>query len=144
MKPARPWMLAHLKIIWQFHAHPVHQKVSRFFGPRYLFIFFFLFVSSIVRNLHSYKSPYITTWHGCTRIYSIIIKWLLHFFKVNYRNKQNMTWINKSIETHSFFHILSLPFITKPIPLQCLSSTILWQIKYIIINNIVYRVPFCS
>jgi hypothetical protein len=32
MKPARPWMLAHLKIIWQFHAHPVHQKVSRFFG----------------------------------------------------------------------------------------------------------------
>ena len=28
-------MLAHLKIIWQFHAHPVHQKVSRFFGPRY-------------------------------------------------------------------------------------------------------------
>ena len=27
-------MLAHLKIIWQFHAHPVYQKVSRFFGPR--------------------------------------------------------------------------------------------------------------
>ena len=27
-------MLAHLKIIWQFHAHPVHQKVSTFFlGP---------------------------------------------------------------------------------------------------------------
>jgi hypothetical protein len=24
MKPARPWMLAHLKIIWQFHAHPVN------------------------------------------------------------------------------------------------------------------------
>ena len=22
-------MLANLKIIWQFHAHPVHQKVSR-------------------------------------------------------------------------------------------------------------------
>ena len=36
MKPARPWMLANLKIIWQFHAHPVHQKVSRFFGPRYI------------------------------------------------------------------------------------------------------------
>jgi hypothetical protein len=33
MKQARPWMLANLKIIWQFHAHPVHQKVSRFFGP---------------------------------------------------------------------------------------------------------------
>jgi hypothetical protein len=27
-------MLAHLKIIWQFHAHPVQQKVSRIFGPR--------------------------------------------------------------------------------------------------------------
>jgi hypothetical protein len=36
MKPARPRMLAHLKIIWQFHAHLVHQKVSRFFGPRYI------------------------------------------------------------------------------------------------------------
>jgi hypothetical protein len=36
MKPAQPWMLAHLKIIWQFHAHPVHQKVSRFLGPRYI------------------------------------------------------------------------------------------------------------
>ena len=36
MKSARPWMLAHLKIIWQFHTHPVHQKVSRFFGPRYI------------------------------------------------------------------------------------------------------------
>ena len=34
MKPAR--MLAHLKIIWQFHAHPVYEKVSRFFGPRYI------------------------------------------------------------------------------------------------------------
>jgi hypothetical protein len=29
-------MLTHLKITWQFHAHPVHQKVSRFFGPRYI------------------------------------------------------------------------------------------------------------
>ena len=29
-------MLANLKIIWQFHAHTVHQKVSRFFGPRYI------------------------------------------------------------------------------------------------------------
>jgi hypothetical protein len=37
MKPARPWMLAHLKIIWQFH-----QKVSRFFRPRYIGGDFFL------------------------------------------------------------------------------------------------------
>jgi hypothetical protein len=29
-------MLAHLKINWQFHAHPVDQKVSRFLGPRYI------------------------------------------------------------------------------------------------------------
>jgi hypothetical protein len=35
-------MLANLKIIWQFHAHPVHQKVSRFFGPRYIGDNFFL------------------------------------------------------------------------------------------------------
>jgi hypothetical protein len=35
-------MLAHLKIIWQFHAHPVHQKVSRLFGPRYIGDDFFL------------------------------------------------------------------------------------------------------
>jgi hypothetical protein len=42
MKQARPWMLTNLKIIWQFHAHPVHQKVSRFFGPRYIGDDFFL------------------------------------------------------------------------------------------------------
>jgi hypothetical protein len=42
MKQARPWMLANLKIIWQFHAHPVHQKVSRLFGPRYIGNDFFL------------------------------------------------------------------------------------------------------
>jgi len=35
-------MLANLKIICQFHAHPVHQKVSRFFGPRYIGEDFFL------------------------------------------------------------------------------------------------------
>ena len=29
-------MLANLKIIWQFHAHPAHQKVSRLFGLRYI------------------------------------------------------------------------------------------------------------
>jgi hypothetical protein len=35
-------MLAKRKIIWQFHAHPVHQQVSRFFGPRYIGDDFFL------------------------------------------------------------------------------------------------------
>jgi len=38
MKQARPRMLANLKIIWQFHTHPVHQKGSRFFGPGRLFL----------------------------------------------------------------------------------------------------------
>jgi hypothetical protein len=47
MKPARPWMLAHLKIIWQFH-----QKVSRFFGPRYIGDDFFL-----GPNLVSFNQP---------------------------------------------------------------------------------------
>jgi hypothetical protein len=35
-------MLTNLKMIWQFHVHPVHQKVSRFFGPRYIGDDFFL------------------------------------------------------------------------------------------------------
>ena len=42
-------MLAHLKIIWQFHAHPVHQKVSRFFGPRYIGDDFFRAESSLIQ-----------------------------------------------------------------------------------------------
>jgi hypothetical protein len=51
MKPARPWLLAHLKIIWQFHAHPVHQKVSRFLGPRYIGDdFFFRAESSLIQS----------------------------------------------------------------------------------------------
>jgi hypothetical protein len=36
MKQAWPWMLTNLKLVWQFHAHPVHQKASRLFGPRYI------------------------------------------------------------------------------------------------------------
>jgi hypothetical protein len=35
-------MVENLKIIWQSHAHPVNQKVSRFFGPRYIGGNFFL------------------------------------------------------------------------------------------------------
>ena len=34
MKQALPGMLT--KIIWQFHAHPVHQKVSRYIGDDFL------------------------------------------------------------------------------------------------------------
>ena len=41
MKPARPWMLAHLKIIWQFH-----QKVSRYIGDD----FFFRAESSLIQS----------------------------------------------------------------------------------------------
>jgi hypothetical protein len=29
-------MLANLKIIWQIHAHPVYQKVSRYIGDDFL------------------------------------------------------------------------------------------------------------
>ena len=43
-------MLAHLKIIWQFHAHPMHQKVSRFFGPRYIGDDFFRAESSLIQS----------------------------------------------------------------------------------------------
>ena len=39
-----------LKIIWQFHAHPVHQKVSRFFGPRYIGDDFFRAESSLIQS----------------------------------------------------------------------------------------------
>ena len=38
-------MLAHLKIIWQFH-----QKVSRFFGPRYIGDNFFRAESSLIQS----------------------------------------------------------------------------------------------
>jgi hypothetical protein len=55
MKPARPWLLVHLKIIWQFHAHPVHQKVSRFFGPRYIGDDFFLGPNLVSFNLVWYS-----------------------------------------------------------------------------------------
>ena len=51
MKPAWPWMLAHLKIIWQFHAHPVHQKVSRFFWAEiYWGQLFFRAESSLIQS----------------------------------------------------------------------------------------------
>jgi hypothetical protein len=43
-------MLAHLKIIWQFHAHPVHQKVSRFSGPRYIGDDFLRAESSLIQS----------------------------------------------------------------------------------------------
>ena len=35
-------MPANLKIIWQFHDHPVHQKVLKLFEPRYIGDDFFL------------------------------------------------------------------------------------------------------
>ena len=38
------------KIIWQFHAHSVHQNVSRFFGPRYIGDDFFLGLNLVSFN----------------------------------------------------------------------------------------------
>jgi hypothetical protein len=43
-------MLANLKIIWQFHAPPVHQKVSRYFGPKYIGDDFFLWPNLVSFN----------------------------------------------------------------------------------------------
>jgi hypothetical protein len=43
-------MLAHLKIIWQFHTHLVHQKVSIFFGPIYIEDDFFLGLNLVSFN----------------------------------------------------------------------------------------------
>jgi hypothetical protein len=48
MKPARPWMLAHLKIIWQFHAHPVNPK--DFLGRDILGTTFFRAESSLIQS----------------------------------------------------------------------------------------------
>ena len=50
MKPARPSMLAHLKIIWQFHAHLVLQKVCSYLDRDILGTTFFL-----VPNLVSFN-----------------------------------------------------------------------------------------
>jgi hypothetical protein len=51
-------MLAHLKIIWQFHAHPVHQNVSRFFGPRYIFTAESSLIQSSCRSFIRVIVPY--------------------------------------------------------------------------------------
>jgi hypothetical protein len=59
-------MLAHLKIIWQFHAHPVHQKVSRFFWDD----FFFRAESSLIQS-------------SCRSFIRVIVPY--EFSKVNFR-----------------------------------------------------------
>ena len=43
-------MLANLKIIWQFHAHSVHQKVSRFLGRDISGTTFFSAESSLIQS----------------------------------------------------------------------------------------------
>ena len=50
MKPERPCMLAHLKIIWQFHADPVHQKCRDFLGRDLLGTTFFMAESSLIQS----------------------------------------------------------------------------------------------
>jgi hypothetical protein len=67
---------------WSLYQHLPMIVIATPTNDRYTDTYlFFLFVSSIVRNLHSWKSPYITTWHGCTRIYNIIIKIVKLFIK---------------------------------------------------------------
>jgi hypothetical protein len=70
---ARPWMLANLKIIWQFHAHPVHQKVSRFVGPRYIVDDIFLgpTLVSFNRTVNPYEISITETRNPC------VIKFIL-------------------------------------------------------------------
>jgi hypothetical protein len=43
-------MLAHLKIIWQFHAHPVHQKCRDSLGRDILGTTFFRAKSSLIQS----------------------------------------------------------------------------------------------
>ena len=60
MKQARPRMLANLKIICRFHAHPVHQNSVDIFGPRYVGNDFYRVETSLVqsnsRSLRDLKS----------------------------------------------------------------------------------------
>jgi hypothetical protein len=77
MKQARPWMLANLKIFWQFHAHPVHQKVSRFFGPIYIGDDFFLGPNLVSFNRNLRTVFVSATEHGSSAGYKIS--------KVNFR-----------------------------------------------------------
>ena len=72
MKQARPWMLANLKIICQFHAHPLHQNsVDIFWAEIYRGRLFFRAESSprvpdycaSLRNRHDSSPPY------CTRVF---------------------------------------------------------------------------
>ena len=51
MKQARPWMLANLKIICQFHAHPVHQhSVDIFWAKIYRGWLFYRVESSLIQS----------------------------------------------------------------------------------------------
>ena len=76
MKQARPWLVANLKIIWQFHAHPVNQKVSRFFGPRYIGDdFFFRAESSLIQS-------------SCRSFIGVIVPYEIS--KVNFRVETNI------------------------------------------------------
>jgi hypothetical protein len=43
-------MLAHLKIIWQFHAHPVHQSVKIFWAEIYWGRLLFRAKSSLIQS----------------------------------------------------------------------------------------------
>ena len=43
-------MLAHLKIIWQFHAHPVHQSVEIFWAEIYWGRLIFMAESSLIQS----------------------------------------------------------------------------------------------
>jgi hypothetical protein len=49
-----------LKIICQFHAHPVHQNSVDIFGPRYVGDDFFRFETSLVQSKNNYEHVFLT------------------------------------------------------------------------------------
>jgi hypothetical protein len=52
-----------LVIDQQFHAHPVHQKVSRLFGPRYIGDDFFFRVESILIPYPEFDGTFLINIH---------------------------------------------------------------------------------
>jgi hypothetical protein len=87
MKPARPWMLVHLKIIWQLHA--VHQKVSRFFGPTYIGDYFFLLILIFFNLLNLF-------WHTDKNFCFYVEVNFWDFVRNDYSNKGTTARLNET------------------------------------------------
>jgi hypothetical protein len=91
-------MLAHLKIIWQFHAHPVHQKCRDFLGRDILGTTFFRTDSSLIQS-------------SCRSFIRVIVPYEIS--KVNFRvetvcqkrfNKLKNINISKTSQQNDFYY----------------------------------------